>query len=62
MRHRKYKQGELVIITKGEIAGIYGHVVGYAQGNKIKVGIELVDKKLFAVITTDRLNVSLLKP
>ena len=41
MSRKKYKKGDQLIVTKGQLSGVFGSCVGYGNYGKVKLAIKL---------------------
>lgn len=60
MSSKKYNQGDRLVVTEGQLAGVVGRCVGYGDTGMVKIGFSLGDGEgSLAVLTIPVKNVSL---
>ena len=60
MSSKKYKQGDQLVVIKGQLSGVVGCCVGYDDSGMVKIGFSLGDGEgCLAVLTIPVKNVSL---
>lgn len=60
MSSKKYNQGDQLMVTKGQLAGVVGSCVGYDDNGKIRIGFSLGEDDCIAIITLAVKNVSII--
>ena len=43
MSSKKYNQGDQLVVTEGQLAGVVGRCVGYGDTGMVKIGFSLGD-------------------
>lgn len=60
MSSKKYNQGDQLVVTEGQLAGVVGRCVGYGDTGMVKVGFSLGGgEESLAVLTIPAQSVSL---
>ena len=60
MSSKKYNQGDQLVVTEGQLAGVVGCCVGYDDSGMVKIGFSLGDGEgCLAVLTIPAQSVSL---
>ena len=61
MSRKKYKKGDQLIVTKGQLSGVFGSCVGYGNYGKVKLAIKLeVGDEGYAILSIQRKRVALI--
>ena len=60
MSSKKYNQGDQLVVTEGQLAGVVGRCVRYGDTGMVKIGFSLGDgEESLAALTIPAKNVSL---